>query len=100
MKITKQNIIDWSKPHPNNLMEARQTVLETNHLIISIVGGAKGLYGDFENDFEIALFNKDNNSFITKFFYPEGNDDVIGYMKGEEMEEFLNGLVQKGFQVR
>jgi hypothetical protein len=27
-------------------------------------------------------------------------DDVIGYMKGEEMAELVSQVMQKGFQVR
>jgi len=38
---------------------------------------------------------------MTRFFYPEGNDDVIPYMGGKELEELVNKLIKdKDFQVR
>ena len=96
--ITTQNIIDWSKPH-SSLNGGRHTILETKHLRISIVGGSKGLYGDFVNNFEVAIMNKETGSFMTKFFLPESNDDVVGYVPGDELETMLNEIVGKNFQV-
>jgi len=38
---------------------------------------------------------------MTRFFHPEGGDDVIPYMSGEELEELVNRLIKdKDFQVR
>jgi hypothetical protein len=53
--ITIKDIISYSKPHPNMMEGARQTVLKDNDVVLSIVGGARGLYGDFEKDFEVAV---------------------------------------------
>ena len=99
MKVTAENIIEWSKPHANRVPGARQTVIETKHLLISIVGGAQGLYGDFVKDFEVAVMNREDSSFVTRYFYPNHYDDVIGYMSKTELEDFLEGFVSKGFQV-
>jgi hypothetical protein len=39
--------------------------------------------------------------FITQFFFPENAHDVVGYMSGEDLEEFSNVLFRKDdFQVR
>ena len=62
---------------------------------ISIVGGEKGLYGDFDKTFEVAIFNKESNDFVTKFFYPEGSDDVIGWMNADEVETLVNSVIKK-----
>ena len=98
--ITVQDIINYSKPHPNGSEGARQTRLFNDTIEISIVGGAKGLYGDFESDFEAAIFDRATNEFVTKFFYPDANDDVIGYMEGEKLVQLIEQIFAKGFQVR
>ncbi len=95
--ITIKDIIEWSKPHP--LDGGKMTRLYNDEIEFSIVGGRSGLYGDFENDFEVAIIDKKSGNFITKFFYPEGSDDVIGYMKLEDVEKLVNQVLGKGFQV-
>jgi len=98
--ITVKNIIDWSKPHAAAI-GGRHTNIGNDKIEFSIVGGARGLYGDFVNDFEIAIRDKENGEFITRFFYPYANDDVIGYMSGEDLESLLNKVFkEKDFQVR
>lgn len=98
--ITIQNIIEFSKKHPA-VSNGRITQIGNNKLEISIVGGSRGLYGDFVNDFEIAIFDKENGEFITKFFYPDASDDVIGYMSEEDLEVLLNKLFKNNdFQVK
>ena len=95
--ITIKDIIEWSKPHP--LDGGKMTRLYNDEIEFSIVGGRSGLYGDFENDFEVAIIDRKSGDFITKFFYPEGSDDVIGYMKLEDVEKLVNQVLGKGFQV-
>jgi hypothetical protein len=95
--ITIDNIIEWAKPHP--LDGGKMTRLHNKEIELSIVGGRSGLYGDFENDFEVAVIDRKNGEFVTKFFKPELSDDVIGYMKKEDLEEFVNQIFKKGFQV-
>ena len=95
--ITIQNIIEWSKPHP--LDGGKMTRIHNDEIEFSIVGGRSGLYGDFKDDFEVAVIDKKNGEFVTKFFKPELSDDVIGYMKKEDLEEFVNQIFKKGFQV-
>ena len=95
--ITTENIIEWSKPHP--LDGGKMTRIHNDEIEFSIVGGRSGLYGDFENDFEVAVIDRKNGEFVTRFFKPEISDDVIGYMKKEDLEEFVNQIFKKGFQV-
>ena len=95
--ITVQDIINNSKNH--SVPNGKITRLANEQIIISIVGGASGLYGDFEKDFEVAVIDKQTGDFMTRFFYPEANDDVIGYMEGEKLEEFVNQILHKDFQV-
>jgi hypothetical protein len=95
--ITIENIIEWAKPHP--LDGGKMTRIHNDEIEFSIVGGRSGLYGDFENDFEVAVIDRKNGEFITRFFKPELSDDVIGYMKKEDLEEFVNQIFKKGFQV-
>lgn len=98
--ITVNQIIEWSKPHPVG-DGGKRTRIATDAIEFSIVGGARGLYGDFEDTFEVAIFDVQSGDFMTRFFHPEGGDDVIPYMSGEELEELVNRLIKdKDFQVR
>jgi hypothetical protein len=98
--ITIKDIINFSKPHPV-MKGGRVTRIGNNNVEFSIVGGARGLYGDFINDFEVAIFDKENGEFVTKFFYPEATDDVIGYMSAKSVESLINKVLKdKDFQVR
>jgi hypothetical protein len=96
--ITVENIIEWSKPHP--LEGGKMTRIHNDEIEFSIVGGRSGLYGDFENDFEVAILDRKTGDFRTRFFKPELTDDVIGYMPKDEVVEFLNQILGKSFQVR
>lgn len=95
--ITVENIIEWSKPHPKS--PGRHTRLTNKKIEVSIVGGAHGLYGDFKKDFELAVFDYKTRDFVTKFFF-EGGNDVMAYMKGEDVVNFLNKILKDdNFQV-
>jgi hypothetical protein len=96
--ITVENIIEWSKPHP--LDGGKMTRIYNDEIEFSIVGGRSGLYGDFENDFEVAILDRKTGDFRTRFFKPELSDDVVGYMPKNDVVEFLNQILGKSFQVR
>lgn len=98
--ITIENIIEWAKPHANQVEGAKMVRIYNDEIETSIVGGVRGLYGDFVEDFELAVFDRKTNQFMTRFFFPEKQDDVVGYMSGQELVDFLNQVFQKGFQVR
>jgi hypothetical protein len=97
--ITIKDIISYSKPHPNMMEGARQTILKDNDVVLSIVGGARGLYGDFEKDFEVAVMNANSHDFVTKYYVTDASDDVLAYQNSEQVEYIANLLFKKGFQV-
>lgn len=98
--ITINDIKRWSQPHPIG-GSARRTLISNDAIEFSIVGGEKGLYGDFDKTFEVAIFDNETGEFITRFFQPDNDDDVIPYMDGEDLEKLVNKLIrEKDFQVR
>ena len=99
--ITIEDVKKWSKPHPMSEYlgtgggKGRMSRFGNKEIEFSIVGGEKGLYGDFDKTFEVAIFNRESNDFVTKFFYPEGDDDVIGWMNADEVEKLVNSIIKK-----
>jgi hypothetical protein len=98
--ITIEDVKRFAKEHPIG-NGGKATLIENKAVKISIVGGASGLYGDFEKDFEVAIMDQVNSDFITKFFIPEATDDVVGYMSGPDLEKVINSIIKDNdFQVR
>ena len=95
--ITIKQIIDWSKPH--GPIGGRRTCIRNSAVELSIVGGVQGLYGDFEETFEIALIDTASHNFVTKYFFPDNNDDVVAYLSSDELESLANKIFHSGFQV-
>jgi hypothetical protein len=96
--ITIKDIIKWSRPHGMSKFtggKGRHTLFGNKNIQISIVGGDSGLYGDFKDTFEIAIFDTQNGEFMTRFFCPEADDDVIPYMSAKRLEELVNSLFKK-----
>jgi hypothetical protein len=55
---------------------------------LSIVGGNSGLYGDFINDYEVALIDNTDGRFVTGLYGPRGESDgVMAYANIEEINE-------------
>jgi len=100
--ITISDIQEWSRPHP--VVEGgRMTNIFSPKYEVSIVGGGKKgrLYGDFKNSFEVAVFSTKSREFVTRFFFPDNTDDVVGYLSSDNLEEFLNSVFRENnFQVR
>lgn len=97
--ITIVDIKKWSKPHP--LGRGKITSISNKSIKLSIIGGDRAFYGDFITTFEVAVIDKESGDFITRFFYPEGLDDVISYMGERELETLANQLFKSNdFQVR
>ena len=100
--ITVSDIQEWSRPHP--VVEGgRMTNIFSPKYEVSIVGGGKKgrLYGDFKNSFEVAVFSTKSREFVTRFFFPDNSDDVVGYLSSDNLEEFLNSVFRENnFQVR
>jgi hypothetical protein len=96
--ITIEDIKKWSKQHPVSRHlggEGRMSRFGNKEIEFSIVGGGTGLYGDFENTFGVAIFDKESNNFVTRFFYPEATDDVIPYMDADKVEELVNSVIKR-----
>ncbi len=90
---TIQDIIDLSV---EDGMGGRRTSIEVNNFKISIVGGRQGLYGDFVEDFEVAIMTKENSQFVTKLFF-HAEDDVLPYQSGKDVEEIVKIVMNQEF---
>jgi hypothetical protein len=97
MKLNKEILISFAKEH--SPLGGKRVTLETENLLISIVGGRQGLYGDFNETFELAIIDNKTKSFLTKNYVPDTNDDVVGYMSIEDLLEVVNPLIENGFRV-
>lgn len=97
--ITLENIIEWSKPHSETNQGARRTIIGNELFDFSIVGGGRGLYGDFEKDFEVAIINRKTKEFMTTYIFSV-NDDVVSYLPADELISTLNETLGDNFQVR
>ena len=100
--ITIEDIKKWSKPHPlanvislKDRSGGRISRFGNTEIEFSIVGGGQGLYGDFDKTFEVAIFDRKSNDFVTRFFYPEGSDDVIGWMNADDVEKLVNSVIKR-----
>lgn len=99
--ITIKDIIKWSKSHPTLKYvdgNGKQSRFGNDQIEFSIVGGGRGLYGDFKNTFEVAIIDKQTNNFITNFFYP-GSDMSIPYMSSNEVEKLVNSIIRDKLSV-
>ena len=82
-----------------NNQSGKRIVLTNNKITFSIVGGRDGLYGDFINNFEVAVFDNKTNFFITKYYFPEISDDVVYYLPLDRLLDILNLVFKNGFRV-
>jgi hypothetical protein len=97
--ITIEDIKNFSKEHKLGA-PARHTRLRNGLFEFSIVGGVSGLYGDFEETFELAIFDLNGKNFITNLVLDDVSDDVVGYMSKERLLELVNRFFKEGdFQV-
>jgi len=51
-------------------------------------------------DFEVAIIDENTRDFVTKYYVPEANDDVLGYQDSSQVEHIANLLFKKDFQVK
>jgi len=75
----------------------------TNGLSLSVSAG-EGIYCSPREDrssinqyltFEIAVFDADDN-FITKTFFPDHNDDVVGWLSRDEINDLMDRISNHG----
>jgi len=73
------------EPHPNGLGgKIAQMKLDSGYTI-SVVGGGKGLYGDGETTFEVAMFDRTGEMMTL------GEDDqVLGWQSILEVNEIID----------
>ena len=91
---TYEDILALAKTHPTG--EGKHTIVETADYQVSIVGGRQGLYGDFINDFEVAIIRKSDGEFVSGELFPEYSDDpngVMPYLSREQMLEVVNKMI-------
>jgi len=91
-KLTIEDIISMAKPHN---LGGKRTTIENKRFILSIVGGGRGLYGDFENNFEVAIIDKKTGDFATTLFEPDATDDVMGYVEADVVVRIANEFMNK-----
>jgi hypothetical protein len=66
-----------------------QSTFDFGKYVVSIVGGHKGLYGDFKTTFEVAIIESNTGVFVTKLFCG-GGADVLGHQSVDSVESILN----------
>ena len=92
MFLTKEILNKESKPH--HLVEGGKIYTQKiGKYTLSIVGGGKGLYGDFEKTFEVAIFNERDG--FERVFLNTSYDDVEGYTTLEEINEIIAKIPRK-----
>ncbi len=84
-RLTIQDVLNKKKVRDFN---GYQSFFNFGKYGVSIVGGAQGLYGDFEKTFEVAIIENKSRNFVTKLFC--GGGDVKGYCSIEDVEDILN----------
>ena len=93
--ITYKDILEKATDHLFG--EGKKVNYETPTLIISIVGGRQGLYGDFNEDFEIAIIDRKTGEFISEVFYPDLTDvsgQIMPYVGRDRMLSIVNELMK------
>jgi hypothetical protein len=93
--ITIEQIIEMAKPH--SIVGGKRTIIEGKRFILSIVGGRAGLYGDFIDNFEVAIIDKNTKEFVTKLFEPQATDDIMGYVNSDKVVEMANYILKNNF---
>lgn len=98
--IDKNFLMEKSKRHPLSIDDkGRHIRISNSKITFSIVGGTRGLYGDFINNFEVAVFDNETNNYVTRYYFPDNQEDVCGYLQLDELLEVLNKVFKEGFRV-
>lgn len=95
--LTIEHIIKNSKPHHTHGWREgspKQYTEIIGDYLLSIVGGGIGLYGDFKEDFEVALIDNTTGNFVTGKYSSRG-DDVLGYATIDEINEVYFNIPRK-----
>ena len=95
--LTVKHIRANSEPHPTAKMRDGDARVYREHIgdyVLSIVGGGVGLYGDFVNDFEVALIDEKTGKFVTGAYSKRG-DDILPYATIDEINEIYYNIPRK-----
>ena len=75
------------KPHPNGLGGKIAQMELGNGYKISVVGGGRGLYGDGETTFEVAMFDR-----VGEMITLGENDQVLGWQTKDQVNEIIKNF--------
>lgn len=75
------------EPHPNGLGGKIAQMELGNGYKISVVGGGRGLYGDGETTFEVAMFNRAGEMITLG-----ENDQVLGWQTKDQVNEIIKNF--------
>jgi len=92
--ITIEEIKKNSQEHP---LGGRFVKYGNDKVIFSVVGGRQGLYGNFEDTFELAIIDVNSREFITKLIL-NVTEDICPWVDSEELVEVSNKILSDGFQ--
>lgn len=84
---TIEEIIENSEPH--QFKTGRQNLFRVGDYYFSVIGGGWGLYGDFENTFEVAILDR-RHRICTKKLFPDLDDEVFSWQNREELLKLIN----------
>lgn len=90
MFLTKEIIQKNSRPH-SVVKGGRIFTMKIGDYKLSIVGGCTGLYGDFENNFEVAVINDETGEF-EDIFLNTSTDTVQGYSTIDDINEIISKI--------
>jgi hypothetical protein len=85
-KLTITDVFE--RKRKKDLGDGYFSVFDFGKFSVSIVGGQRGLYGDFKDTFEVAVIDNKSRNFVTKLFC--GGGDVMGWQTAEQVENILN----------
>ena len=90
-QLTVEILKNEAKTHP--LGKGYQFTEEIGDNTLSIVGGFSGLYGDFENTFEVALIDNTNGRFVTGLYgYEVQSDGVMLYATIDDINKLYQNI--------
>ena len=75
------------EPHPNGLGGKIAQMELGNGYKISVVGGGRGLYGDGETTFEVAMFDR-----VGEMITLGENDQVLGWQTKNQVNEIIKNF--------
>lgn len=92
--LTKEILQEEAIIHP--LGNGYQYTEEIGDYTLSIVGGNRGLYGDFKTNYEVALIDNSDGRFVTGMYTKRGESyGVMAYASIDEINELYLNIPRK-----